>query len=98
MLLFFDRRRTYLRVQILFLVSVAGFTLITLRAGEEYFGVGYFGACILTAFVAYRLADITFADLNYLTFIGNNPSVGASSNARRSGLLGRIGRLIGRAS
>ncbi len=97
MLLFFDRRRTYLRVQVLFLVSVAGLTLATLSAGEEYFGVGYFGACILTAFVAYRLADITFADLNYLTFIGNNPSVGASTSARRAGIFGRIGRLLGRA-
>jgi uncharacterized membrane protein len=79
MLLFFDRRRTYLRVQILFMVAMAAATYVTLQLGEEYQGVGYFAACLLAAFVAYRLSDRTFKDLNYLTFIGNNPSVAASS-------------------
>jgi uncharacterized membrane protein len=82
MLLFFDRRRTYLRVQALFLTAMAGATYLTLRLGEEYQGVGYFAACLIAAFVAYRLADRTFADLNYLTFIGNNPSVTAASAYR----------------
>ncbi|MGE0699346.1 MAG: exopolysaccharide Pel transporter PelG, partial [Hyphomicrobiaceae bacterium] len=79
MLLFFDRRRTYLRVQVLFLVAMAGFTTVTRVAGEEYHGVGYFAACIVAAFAAYRLADRTFGDLYYLTFSGNNPSGEASS-------------------
>ena len=91
MLLFFDRRRTYLRVQLLFFGAMAGFTLITLAVGEEYHGVGYFAACLLSAFVAYRLADRTFGDLNYLTFIGNNPSVAASTSLRRKGLLTWLG-------
>ena len=91
MLLFFDRRRTYLRVQVLFLALMAGCTLLALRAGEEYHGVGYFAACLVAAFVAYRLADRTFKDLNYLTFIGNNPSVTASSNWRRRDLLAALG-------
>ncbi|MDX2157313.1 MAG: exopolysaccharide Pel transporter PelG [Hyphomicrobiaceae bacterium] len=96
MLLFFDRRRTYLRVQILFLVSMAGATLATAVIGEEYYGVGYFAACVLTAFVAYRLADRTFADLNYLTFIGNNPSVAAATSYAGGGFAGRLRRLLGR--
>ncbi|MGE0767179.1 MAG: exopolysaccharide Pel transporter PelG [Hyphomicrobiaceae bacterium] len=83
-LLFFDRRRTYLRVQLLFLVAMAATTFASLQLGEEFQGVGYFAACLISAFVAYRLADRTFADLNYLTFIGNNPSVVASSGRRRS--------------
>ena len=91
MLLFFDRRRTYLRVQLLFLAAMAGFTWVSLVAGEEYQGVGYFAACLLTSFVAYRLADRTFGDLNYLTFIGNNPSVAASSSWRPRGLLDTLG-------
>jgi uncharacterized membrane protein len=91
MLLFFDRRRTYLRVQALFLVLMAGFTWLALLGGEEYHGVGYFAACLVAAFVAYRLADRTFSDLNYLTFIGNNPSVAASSSWRRRGLLAVLG-------
>ena len=91
MLLFFDRRRTYLRVQLVFLAAMAGFTLATLIAGEEYHGVGYFAACLVASFVAYRLADRTFGDLNYLTFIGNNPSVVASTSWRPSGLLAALG-------
>jgi uncharacterized membrane protein len=61
---------------------MAGATYLTLRLGEEYQGVGYFAACLIAAFVAYRLADRTFADLNYLTFIGNNPSVTAANAYR----------------
>lgn len=83
MLLFFDRRRTYLRVQVLFMAAMALLTYASVELGEEYQGVGYFAACLLSAFVAYRLADRTFADLNYLTFIGNNPSVVASSAHRK---------------
>jgi uncharacterized membrane protein len=96
MLLFFDRRRMYLRVQVLFLVAMAVFTLVTIQVGEEYYGVGYFAACTLAAFVAYRLADLTFAELNYLTFIGNNPSVSAASSSRRRGLLARLRSLAAR--
>lgn len=91
MLLFFDRRRTYLRVQLVFLAAMASCTWATLLAGEEYHGVGYFVACLATSLVAYRLADRTFGDLNYLTFIGNNPSVVAATSWRQRGLLGTLG-------
>lgn len=94
MLLFFDRRRTYLRVQLFFLAIMASLTLATLAAGEEYHGVGYFIACLLAAFVAYRLADRTFGDLNYLTFIGNNPSVAAASRYDRRGIIGHLRRSL----
>jgi uncharacterized membrane protein len=95
MLLFFDRRRTYLRVQVLFLATMAGATLAANWLGDDYYGVGYFAACLASSFVAYRLADRTFADLNYLTFIGNNPSVSASSSHGRRGGLGRRRRQPG---
>ncbi len=95
MLLFFDRRRNYLRVQLLFLGAMAGGTLATVHFGEDYYGVGYFLACVVAAFVAYRVADRTFADLNYLTFIGNNPSVTAAQGSGRRGWLGRLRRLVG---
>lgn len=95
MLLFFDRRRNYLRVQLLFLFSMAGGTVAMIRFGEDYYGVGYFLACLVSAFVAYRVADRTFADLNYLTFIGNNPSVKAADGGRRGGWFGRLRGLTG---
>ena len=93
MLLFFDRRRTYLRVQVLFLLLMASCTGLALAGGEEYHGVGYFVACLTAAFIAYRLPHRTFKDLNYLTFIGNNPSVVAASDWRGRGWLASIRRL-----
>ena len=78
MLLFFDRRQLYLWLQVLFLVLNVSLTLLSISLGEDFYGVGYFVACLISSFVAYRLADSTFENLNFLTFIGNNPSIVAS--------------------
>ena len=83
MLLFFDRRPLYLGLQCMFLALMTGLTLVSVRLGEDYYGVGYFLACLIAAFIAYRCADRTFGNLNYLTFVGNNPSIQASSALRR---------------
>lgn len=83
MLLFFDRRRLYLALQVAFLAMNAGFTGITVVLGETYFGVGYFAACLAASFAAYFAADSTFERLNFLTFLGNNPSVRAAAGRRR---------------
>lgn len=83
MLLFFDRRRLYLALQIVFLVLNAGFTGLSVHLGETYFGVGYFAACLVASAIAYLAADSTFERLNFLTFLGNNPSVKASSGGNR---------------
>ncbi len=96
MLLFFDRRRMYLILQLALFGLMAGFTLISLRLGPEYYGVGYFLACVVGGFIAFVLADRTFTNLNYLTFVGNNPSVEAASLTpdadRRPGLFTRASR------
>jgi polysaccharide biosynthesis protein PelG len=89
-LLFFDRRRLYLKLQILFFCTSAGLTIATIHLGEDFYGVGYFLACLIASFIAYRLTDHTFRDLNFLTFIGNNPSVLATTGGRRPMLLGRL--------
>lgn len=89
MLLFFDRRPLYLALQVLFLVLVAALTLVSLRLGEDYYGVGYFAACAIAGFVAYRIADSTFDRLNFLTFLGNNPSIEPSTKSRRPSFLAR---------
>jgi uncharacterized membrane protein len=91
MLLFFDRRRLYLALQLVFLALSAGLTVATLRLGEDYHGVGYFLACLVASFAAYRMADTTFDRLNFLTFIGNNPSIEASKASRRRRWLARRG-------
>lgn len=90
MLLFFDRRRRYLAIQLLFLGLMAGLTLLTVHLGDDYFGTGYFMACLISAFIVYFVANRTFDNLNYLTFIGNNPSIQAASHLRRRGLIERI--------
>lgn len=81
-LLFFDRRRRYLVLQTCFLVLNAGLAALSLRLGEDYYGAGYFGACLIAAAIAYRMADNTFDRLNFLTFLGNNPSIVGTSGAR----------------
>jgi uncharacterized membrane protein len=75
MLLFFDRKRRYLYVQAVYLVLNAGFAALSLRLGEDFYGAGYFVANLIGALIAYRMIERTFARLNYLTFIGNNPSI-----------------------
>jgi polysaccharide biosynthesis protein PelG len=84
MLLFFDRRYLYVLLQALFLVLNGGLTWLSLSLGEDYYGVGYFAASMIGAAVAYRLAERTFAALNYLTFIGNNPSIPGPKGVRSS--------------
>ncbi len=83
-LLFFDRRRLYLVLQIVFFASSWGFTWITIQYGEDYYGVGYFLACLVSSFIAFVLADRTFMNLNFLTFIGNNPTIREATGSRRS--------------
>lgn len=92
MLLFFDRRRLYLALQSLFLVLNAGFTLLSVYLGETYFGVGYFAACLAASLVAYFAADRTFERLNFLTFLGNNPSILEATQA--AGRRRRLSRLL----
>jgi len=82
LLLFFDRRLRFLWVQCLFFALNVGLSIATLRLGEDYYGVGYFLACLISSVVAYRIADHTFETLNFLTFIGNNPSVGGGRRGR----------------
>ena len=92
-LVFFDRRMLYLALQTLFLVLNLGLTVITIRLGEDYFGVGYFLACLIVSCAAYYFATRTFAKLNYLTFIGNNPSIRESTASAGSYRLAGLEKL-----
>ena len=75
MIVFFDRRRIYLVLQALFFTLNLILSIVTVQLGEDYYGVGYFLAAFAASAVALVIADQTFGKLNYLTFIGNNPSV-----------------------
>ena len=76
MVVFFDRRKWYCALQILFFVLNMTLTMLTIGGGEDYYGVGYFAAAVVSAAAALVVAESTLVRLNYLTFIGNNPSVG----------------------
>jgi polysaccharide biosynthesis protein PelG len=97
MLLFFDRRRLYLTMQFLFFVLNLVLTMVTIELNEDYYGVGYFLACLISSFVALVLADRTFANLNFLTFIGNNPTIRQSTASKIQGRWGLL-RLLARRS
>lgn len=89
---FFDRRRIYFALQGLFFVLNGVFAAVSASWGEEYYGAGYFLAAFCAAAVAMVVADRTLARVNYLTFIGNNPSVTAPSRPSRwRGLVQRWG-------
>lgn len=92
MVVFFDRRRLYCALQILFLVLNFTLTVLTIYWGEDFYGVGYFTAALISAAAALIVADNTLARLNYLTFIGNNPSI---TGPRRTvfDLIARLRRL-----
>jgi len=79
-LLFFDRRRVYLALQVVFLTLNLTLSVLTVSLGQDYYGVGYFAACLISSILAYVMAVATFANLNFLTFIGNNPSIVAGSS------------------
>lgn len=80
MVVFFDRRRLYCALQIMFCGLNLTLTALSVSWGEDYYGVGYFAAALISAAVALVIAERTFEKLNYLTFIGNNPSI---TGARR---------------
>lgn len=86
MLLFFDRRRLFLMLQVVFLLLNLGLSMLSLAGGEDFYGTGYFLACLIASLIAYVMAERTFANLNYLTFIGNNPSIEAASGSGRRGM------------
>lgn len=75
MVVFFDRRRMYCGLQVMFFTLNLVLSMLTIAWGEDYYGVGYFAASLFSAGIALLVADNTLARLNYLTFIGNNPSI-----------------------
>jgi polysaccharide biosynthesis protein PelG len=96
-LLFFDRRRRFLMLQTLFFSLNVGLAALSLRLGEDTYGAGYFGACLIGGAIAYIMAERTFERLNFLTFLGNNPSIVGTGGARSpwvDAVFGRVRRAL----
>jgi polysaccharide biosynthesis protein PelG len=75
LLLYFDLRRSYLWLQLLFGVANVGLTAAFLPFGFAYYGLGYFAASALCFAVAVLTLYRAVNRLPYLTFVANNPSV-----------------------
>lgn len=68
LLSYFDMRRSWLNVNLLFFVSNALLTWITMKMGFRYYGLGYFLSALLTSVVAFAVLAHHLRDLPYQTF------------------------------
>jgi uncharacterized membrane protein len=75
LLSYFDNRKTALSLQLLFFVTNALFTIITLHFGFTYYGYGYFLACLVIFIIAAVMTFRYVMELPYHTFITTNTSV-----------------------
>jgi polysaccharide biosynthesis protein PelG len=75
LLLYFDLRRPYLWLQLLFAVMSIALTAALLPLGFPFYGLGYFTASVLGFGIALVTLHRAVARLPYLTFVANNPSV-----------------------
>jgi polysaccharide biosynthesis protein PelG len=68
LLLFFERHTLYLMLQFVFLVTQAALTLITVKIGTTYYGVGNLVACVASGMLAVAALDRTLKNLTVVTF------------------------------
>ena len=85
LIIFFDRRKIYCTLQALFLALNTAFSFVSIWFGEDFYGTGFFAAAFVSSLIAVTIAERTFAHLNYLTFIGNNPSIVTAMPGRFDG-------------
>jgi uncharacterized membrane protein len=69
MLIFFERYRTYLLLQCLFLGVLATGTAASVVGGPQYYGLGLLAAAMLSAGAAFSALDAAVRDLEFLTFV-----------------------------
>jgi len=67
--LYFDFRGSAVFLSLLFLGSNIAFTLLTLRLGRPFWGLGYVGACAVTLVAGLLVFRNRIRNLEYLTFM-----------------------------
>ncbi|WP_027722078.1 exopolysaccharide Pel transporter PelG [Maridesulfovibrio zosterae] len=67
-LFYFDLRKEVLAVTLVFLLSNAGLTYLTMQLGFTFYGFGYCYSCLISLMFAYYLVSKSVRDLEYLTF------------------------------
>ena len=68
LLLFFDRHMRFLTLQAVFLILQGSFAIATLDLGVAYYGLGYLGACVISAALALVVLERTIEELTFITF------------------------------
>ncbi len=68
LLLYFDDRKGALMIVAVFTVSNTGFTVITVYAGEVYYGAGFMGASFLSLFFALFRLQFFLKNIDYYIF------------------------------
>src|SRR5262245_8648333 len=68
LLLFFDRHACFLALQVTFLVLQGTFAMVSIEIGAAYYGLGYLGACAISATLAFAALERTMEDLTVITF------------------------------
>lgn len=67
-LFYFDLRKEVLAVTLVFLLTNAGLTYLTMQLGFTFYGYGYCYSCFISLMVAYYLVSKSVRDLEYITF------------------------------
>jgi polysaccharide biosynthesis protein PelG len=79
LLLFFERHRQFLLLQMLFLAMQGGLTAFTVHLGPPYYGAGNLIACVACGLAALAVLERTMRNLTFITFIlGNSASATAA--------------------
>lgn len=69
---YFDYRKGVMWLQIIFFLSNAGFTYLTMQWGLSFYGYGFFAASLLTFFLGAIVLEHYLKDLPYHTFVTQN--------------------------
>lgn len=67
-LFYFDLRKEVLAVTLVFLLSNAGLTWLTIRLGFTFYGFGYCYSCFISLLFSYYLVSKSVSNLEYITF------------------------------
>ncbi len=69
-LFYFDLRKEVLFITLIFLISNAGLTLLSMKLGFTFYGYGYCYSCFISLMFAYYFVSKSVTDLEYITFAG----------------------------
>jgi uncharacterized membrane protein len=74
LLIFFDATRIYAVLQLAFLISLAGLTLVLSRLGTSTLGAGYMAACIVAGFTSLFALLRVLKSIDFRVFVGSATS------------------------